>query len=137
MKLLSQVNDDLESWGVHDIEFDLTSFSQSDGAVQMVQFHSISDDADSESCDAYMVQAAAESFDVTYADSNDDRLFSPDLQLHSNKLHVRMVSEQEEIVFDSGSDVAALPLRFSDVGVPGSPNPSQYGKSEVRERFFS
>ena len=33
---------------------------------------------------------------------------------------------QEEIVFDSGADVSALPLRFSDVGVPGSPNPNLY-----------
>ena len=126
VKLLTQVNDELESWGDHDIEFDLTSFGQAGGAVQMVQFHGINDDADSELCDAYMVRSAADCFDMTYADSDDDWLFSPDLHLHSNKLHVRMVSGQEEIVFDSGADVSALPLRFSDVGVPGSPNPNLY-----------
>ena len=92
VKLLTQVNDELESWGDHDIEFDLTSFGQAGGAVQMVQFHGINDDADSELCDAYMVRSAADCFDMTYADSDDDWLFSPDLHLHANKLHVRMVS---------------------------------------------
>eukprot|EP00434_Breviolum_minutum_P040749 symbB.v1.2.036227.t1/scaffold5065.1/size52819/1 len=48
VKLLTQVNDELESWGDYNIEFDLTSFGQTDGAVQMVEFRGINDDADSE-----------------------------------------------------------------------------------------
>ncbi len=120
VKLLTQVNDDLEDFGGCDIEFDLTSFSQADGAVQMVQFHGINDDADIESRGAYMVHDAVENFDTTYPDSNDDWLVSPALQFHPNKLHVRVLSGQEEIVFDSGADVSALPLRYSDVGGPGS-----------------
>ena len=45
---------------------------------------------------------------------------------HKDVLHVRTMNydddKLEEIVFDSGADVSALPLRFSHAGTPGYVN---------------
>ena len=49
---------------------------------------------------------------------------------HEEVLHVRTMNfgedKLEEIVFDSGADVSALPLRFSHAGTPGYVNHNKY-----------
>ena len=49
---------------------------------------------------------------------------------HKEVLHVRTMNydddKLEEIVFDSGADVSALPLRFSHAGTPGYVNHNKY-----------
>ncbi len=49
---------------------------------------------------------------------------------HKEVLHVRAMNfdddKLEEIVFDSGADVSALPLRFSHAGTPGYVNRNKY-----------
>ena len=61
--------------------------------------------------------------------SFDDEKVVPEADME-HTLHVRTLNKDygkiEEIVFDSGADVSALPLRFSDVGVPGFENNNRY-----------
>ena len=111
---------------------DLTVFDNLDGGVFAVRVSQIDDDGEaSEQYTCGSLECAY--FDLFLSDHDDAWTLAPDLIADISSCHTGRlctVSDDlegyEEIIFDSGADVSALPLRFSHVGVAAEPDGNMY-----------
>ena len=111
---------------------DLTVFDNLDGGVFALRVSQT--DNSEESCGQYLCSGfECVYFDLFSSDHDDAWTLAPDLISDISPCrtgHLCTVSGDlegyEEIIFDSGADVSALPLRFSHVGVATTPNENMY-----------
>ena len=111
---------------------DLTVFDNLDGG--MFALHVSQKDDNRESSGQYSCSSCeCAYFDLFSSDHDDAWTLAPDLiaDLSSCRTgHICTVGGDlegyEDIIFDSGADVSALPLRFSHVGVSTTPNGNMY-----------
>ena len=65
-------------------------------------------------------------FDLFSSDHDDAWTLAPDLIADLSSCRTGHICTVGGIIFDSGADVSALPLRFSHVGVSAEPNGNTY-----------